>query len=112
MKIKAKRIKSRSLYKLVLFSMLIPIGLLFIFCGIVAFCGGDTVNINGKPVTGIYGLISSIAIAPFFILICASISWFSAVIGLFMFSLFRNIELEFVEGEILSPKTIADNDSI
>ncbi len=102
MKINAKKIKKGSLFKLILVSMVVPTGLFFLLCGLASVFGSETVKWNNEPVTGINGLFAAIAMYPFFVVILTAILWVGAAIGLWAYSWFKNLELEFVEGKVIS----------
>ena len=101
MKIRAKKLKKRSLFKLILVSFAVPMGLFFLLCGIASIFGVETVKWNEQPVIGIKGFLAALLMYPFFIFFFAAFSWIGAVMGLWMYSWFRKIELEFVDGETI-----------
>jgi hypothetical protein len=101
MKIKAKKLRKSSLFKLIFFSQIVPLAIFMLFCGILAFTGADTVKVNDTPVTGVGGFIAALIMYPVFLLLFSSFIWMGSAFGLWTFSWFRNIQLEFVEGEII-----------
>ena len=101
MKIRAKKLTKKSLFKLILFSSTVPIGLFFLLCGIASIFGAETVKWNGQPVIGFEGFLAALLMYPFFIFFFTAFSWVGAAMGLWMYSWFREIELEFVDGEII-----------
>lgn len=100
MKIRAKKLKKASLFKLIFVSTLIPMGLFFLLCGIAAAFGASTVTLNGASQTGWQGLLAAVIMFPFFVLIFSGLTWIFAALGLWMYSWFRDIEIEVVEGSV------------
>ncbi len=102
MKIRAKKLKKKSLFKLILASSFIPMGLFFLLCGIASVFGAETVEVNNQPLTGIKGFLAALSMYPFFVLFFSAFIWIGGALGLWMYSWFWKVELEFVDGEILS----------
>jgi hypothetical protein len=102
MRIRARKLTKGSLLKL-LFTMhclvLLPFTLL---CGIASKFGAHTVVLNNKPVTGTKGLMVSLLLGPFFCVFLTAFLWVIYAIALWVYSIFSPIELEFVDGEIIS----------
>ena len=101
MKIRAKKLKKKSLFKLILVSFSVPMGFFFLLCGIASIFGAETVKWNEQSITGIKGFVAALLMYPVFILFFTAFSWIGAAIGLWMYSWFRKIELEFVDGELI-----------
>ena len=101
MKIKSRKLRKSSLFKLIFVSQLVPMGLFFLVCGIAALLGKETVEVNGSHLTGVMGVIAAIIMYPIFLILFSSIIWVGAEFGLWTFSLFQKIELEFIDGEIV-----------
>ena len=101
MKIRGKKLKKKSLFKLIFVSTLIPMGLFCLFCGITSAFGASTVNFNGEYQTGWQGLASAIIMFPFFVFIFTCCMWVGAALGLWMFSWFREIEIELVDARVV-----------
>ena len=98
-KIRLRRIKAGSLFKLVLLSssaIFIP---MIIFFGVLAFFGAKTVTFSGEHVTGVKGLITALIMAPFFTLFFSLFAWIGAYIGIRVFGYFWPLELEYVPVE-------------
>ncbi|WP_157662702.1 hypothetical protein [Sulfuriferula sp. AH1] len=100
-----KRPTHRSWVKLVAvssFSSLLPFGL---FMGVFALFGFNTVQFNGEPLFGWIGLLGgffgSIFLAGFITIFAASFGY----LGIWLFSHFRNMELEYL------PKADSDKNS-
>ena len=101
MKIKAKKIHKKSLFKLIFVSQIVPMGMFMLICGIAALMGADTVKVNDSQVTGVAGLISAIIMYPIFLFIFSGVIWIGSSLGLWSYSWFRNIEVEFVNGHVI-----------
>jgi uncharacterized protein involved in cysteine biosynthesis len=101
MKIKGKKLKKKSLFKLIFVSMLIPMGLFFLLCGIAAVFGASTVTLNGEYRTGWQGLVAALVMFPFFIVIASCFTWVGAALGLWIYSWFKEIEIEIVDARVL-----------
>ena len=76
-------------------------GLFLLLCGIAAYFGAETVKVNNANVTGVKGLVSAIVMYPLFLILFSFFAWIGSALGLWMYSWFRKIELEFVDGEII-----------
>jgi len=99
MKIQLRRIKAGSLFKLVFIAcgtIFIP---MFVFFGILALFGAQTVTVSNEPVTGIMGLLAALIMAPIFTLLFAAFSWVGAYLGIRMFGYFKPLEIEYVPSE-------------
>jgi hypothetical protein len=95
-KICVRRIKAGSLFILVaagICSVFIP---LFIFFGILALFGFETVHVNSHPVFGIAGLIATIIMAPIFSLIFSAIVWLALYLGIFICGSFKPFTIRYV----------------
>lgn len=113
-KIRLRRIKAGSLFKLVLFSNSAIFVPLIVFFGVLAFFGAKTVALSGEHVTGLKGLITALIMAPFFTLFFSLFAWIGAYIGIRVYGYFRPLELEYVPaGEkpeaIQPPQTTTGN---
>lgn len=106
MKIRAKKLRKSSLFKLIFISSAIPFGLFFLLCGVAAVFGAETVTWYDKPVTGIKGLFVALLLYPFFIAFLSCFTWIGAAVGLWAYSWFSEIELEFVDGRIIESERI------
>lgn len=95
-RIRIRRFKAGSMFKLMLIAvgtMWIP---LFVIFGIAALFGAETVHFSNEPVTGIKGLIAALIMAPFFVGMLTLFVWAGAYIGVRIWGHFRPIELEYV----------------
>ena len=98
-KIRVRRIKAGSLFKLVtigVFSAIVP---LFIFFGVLALFGFRTVYINHRQVYGFEGLIAALIMAPIFSLIFSVLAWIALYIGIFFFGNFKPITISYVSSD-------------
>jgi len=99
MKIRLRRIKAGSLFKLVLLAsgtIFIP---MILFFGVLALFGANTVTLSGKPVTGIMGLVTAVIMAPFFTLFFAVFLWVGAYLGIRLWGFFKPLVIEYVPAE-------------
>jgi hypothetical protein len=98
-RIRLRRIKAGSLFKLIFLgtaSVFIP---MFIFFGILALFGAKTVTVSGEHVTGIMGLIAALIMAPLFTLFFSLFGWIGSYIGIRVWGYFKPITLEYVPVE-------------
>lgn len=98
-KIKIKRLKPGSLFKLIFIGYAIILIPFSILCGISSLFGMGTVTWNNQPITGIPGLIASPFIGIFLTILFSILGWIGLCIGLWIYSKFKNIELEFIPAE-------------
>ena len=98
-KIRLRRIKAGSLFKLVLISSSTIFVPMILFFGILAYFGAKTVSLSGEYVTGVTGLITALIMAPFFTVLFSLFAWVGAYIGIRIFGYFRPLELEYVPAE-------------
>ena len=101
MKIRAKKLSKGSLFKLIFIGFSVPLLPFFLLCGIASFFGANTVKVGNKPITGIMGLIVSLIMYPIFCITFSSIMWVGSALGLWIYSMFWKIELEFSDAEII-----------
>ena len=95
-KIRIRRIKAGSLFQLVAaaaFSVFVP---LFVFLGILAFFGCDTIFVNRHHVYGVAGLIAALIMAPIFSLLISVAGWFALYVGIFIWGHFTPITISYV----------------
>ncbi len=97
MKIRARRLRSGALFKLMLRGLAAPLGIFFLVCGLAALFGAETVKWNDEQVTGLAGLLAALLLWPVFTLVGAGLLWLLVAPGLWIASLFGSVELEFVE---------------
>ena len=93
---RVRRIKAGSLFTLAaagVCSVFIP---LFIFFGILALFGCETVHFNGYPVFGIAGLIAALIMAPIFSFIFSVIVWLGLYIGIRICGSFKPFTIRYV----------------
>jgi hypothetical protein len=102
MKIIAKKLTKGSLFRLIFISSFIPMGLFFLFCGLAAIGGAATVKWNNEAVTGGKGFGAALLMYPFFMGFFTVFTWIPTALGLWIYSWFKPLNLEFVEGEVLT----------
>lgn len=95
-RIRIRRLKAGSLFKLVLLSsasVWIPF---FVLCGVTALYGAKTVTFMGNSVVGVTGLVTALIMGPFFALFFAVVGWIGAYVGIRIFGYFSPITIEYV----------------
>ena len=95
-KIRLRRIKAGSLFKLVLFSSSAIFVPMIVFFGVLAFFGAKTVSISGEHVTGVIGLIAALIMAPVFTVSFSLFAWVGVYIGIRLFGYFWPLEIDYV----------------
>src|SRR5512141_25837 len=98
-KIRIRRIKAGSLFRLVAaaaFSVLVPV---FVFLGILALFGCRTVLVNHRQVYGVEGLIAALIMAPIFSTIFSVLGWMALYVGIFIWSHFKPITISYVSAD-------------
>jgi len=98
-KIRIRRIKAGSLFRLVAaaaFSVFIP---LIVFFGILAFFGFDTIFVNHRQVYGVEGLIAALIMAPIFSLFISVVGWIALYVGIFIWGHFKPITISYVSAD-------------
>ncbi|WED65254.1 hypothetical protein PXH66_00100 [Synoicihabitans lomoniglobus] len=95
-RIRLRRIKAGSLFKLVFLATSAVFCPMFLFFGILALFGAKTVTVSGSPVTGIMGLVAALIMAPLFSVIFSLFGWIGSYIGIRIWGHFKPITLEYV----------------
>jgi len=94
--ITVKRLRSGTVFKLLLIGNLaffLPLALLV---GILGMFGASTVTWNGQVMTGLPALLVSSLSGSLFALVFSVFGWISVFIGLWVYSAFRPLALEFI----------------
>lgn len=94
-----RRIKAGSVFKLVLLTTTTAFVPMILFFGVLAFFGAKTVSVSGEHVTGVEGLISSVIMAPFFVVIFSLFAWLGAYVGIRCWGYFRPLSIEYVPAQ-------------
>ncbi len=68
---------------------------MFLFFGILALFGAETVTVSGSSVTGIPGLIAALIMAPLFSVIVSLFGWVGSYFGIRIWGHFKPITLEY-----------------
>jgi len=98
-KIRIRRIKAGSLFQLVAaaaFSVIFPS---FVFFGILAFFGFNTIFVNHHQVYGVEGLIAALIMAPFFSLFISVAGWLALYVGIFIWGHFKPITISYISAD-------------
>jgi len=98
-RIRLRRIKAGSLFKLIFIAGATTLCPFILFCGVLAFFGANTITVSGAHVTGLKGLVAAIIMAPLFVLIFSLFFWIAAYVGLRVFGYFKPITIEYVPAE-------------
>jgi hypothetical protein len=101
MRIRARRLANGSLFKLIFVGASISLLPFFIFCGIASIFGANTVRLNDAPITGPVGLVAALIMYPVFALLFSCAAWLIGAFGLWIYSKFRWLEIELVDGEVM-----------
>jgi uncharacterized membrane protein YdbT with pleckstrin-like domain len=104
MRIRARRLSNSSLFKLILVGASISLLPFFILCGIASIFGANTVRVNDSPVTGPAGLVAVVILYPAFALGFSCVAWLIGAFGLWVYSKFRWLEIELVDGEVMDDR--------
>jgi len=102
MKIRARKLANGSLFKLLIIGHSATLLLFTLICSVASVFGKLTVKMNGEPVTGIVGLIAALVLYSFFCISFSAVLWVIHATGLWIYSIFWRIELEFVDAEVIS----------
>jgi apolipoprotein N-acyltransferase len=98
-KISIKRIKAGSLFKIIALSCFAITLPMFLFFGVLALFGAETVRVGENHMTGVMGLVSALIMAPFFAFFLSLFVWIGAYIGIRIVGSFRPIEVEYIPSE-------------
>ena len=101
-----KRLTAGSLFKLTLIGWMLTIVPFCALCGVLSLMGYGTVTLNNEPVTGVKGLLTSLALGPLLAFAGSCIQWLFMAGGLWVYSLFRPLTIQYV------PVTPADLDQL
>ena len=108
MRIRARKLTKVSLFKLLFIGFAIPLFPFILVCGIASLFGAHTVTVNEQPVTGVMGLAAALIMYILFCIIFPALMWAEFAIGLWVYSKFRKIEIEFVDAEVICAQPLRD----
>ena len=94
--LKIQRLRGGTLFKIIFIGnslFFIPFSVLM---GIFSFFGAETVKWNGQPLIGFAGLVASPFIGVFVTLLFSAFNWVPIFIGLWLYSKFKPIQLEYI----------------
>jgi hypothetical protein len=94
--LRIQRLRGGTLFKIIFIGnslFFIPFSVLM---GILSFFGAATIRWNEQPLTGFAGFVASPYIGVFITLLFSAFLWVSTFIGLWLYSKFRPIELEYI----------------
>jgi len=94
--IQIRRLTARTVFRIVALGMLVPIIGFTLMCGMLAYGGSQAVFFNGRAVTGLDGLLLSMALAPIFWALASVVIWLQLIVGLWFYSLIRPIEIRYL----------------
>ena len=93
--IETRKISKRSLLKLLLIGIGTTSLVFFTFIGVLAASGAGTVTFNGETYSGIQALSTAFLMWPFFAIAWSLIVWTMLVFGLWIYSKYKPIQIEF-----------------
>lgn len=94
--ITVKRLRSGTVFKLLLIGNLVFFLPLSLLAGLLGMFGASTVTWNDQILTGLPALLVSSLSGALFVLVFSVLGWISVFIGLWVYSAFRPLELEFI----------------
>ena len=94
--ITVKRLRSGSVFKLLIIGNLVFFLPLSRLAGVLSIFGASTITWNDQVVTGLPALQVSPLSGAMFALVVSALGWISVFIGLWGYSAFRPLELEFI----------------
>ena len=95
-KIVVRRLRGGTLFKLIFIGSLTFFLPFFLLMGVLALFGAPTITWNEQPLTGLPGLISSPFMGLLTALLFSAFGWVTIFIGLWIYSRFKHIELEYI----------------
>lgn len=95
--INTRGLSAGSLFKLLFFGFLIPVFIWGLGCGIAAYFGYNTVMFNDAYVHGATGFVTGLILGLVLPLILSIVNWVILVIGLWLWTRFKTIDLKFKE---------------
>jgi hypothetical protein len=95
MKISAKNISKKSLFKLLFQSIGYGLIAFCFFMGILSLFGFETISVNEQYYTGITGLLASLPLGLFMGLIFTCFMWLIGILGLWINSYFKGVTIVF-----------------
>ena len=99
MKIRAKGIKWKSLFKLFFVSLVIPIGVATVLASFQALITNE--SLNDDALTGPIGALKIVIFSPLYLVFVSFVFSIFFGFGLGLYAMFRKIEIEFVDAEII-----------
>jgi hypothetical protein len=94
--ITVKRLRSATVFKLLLIGNLVFLLPLSLLAGVLSMFGASTIIWNDQVVTGLPALLVSPLSGALFALVFSVLGWVSVFIGLWIYSAFRPLQLEFI----------------
>jgi len=91
-----KRLRSGTVFKLLLIGNLVFFLPLALLAGVLGMFGASTIIWNDQIMTGLPALLVSSLSGALFVLVFSVLGWISVFIGLWVYSAFRPLELEFI----------------
>ena len=94
--ITVKRLRSGTIFKLLMLGNLVFFLPLSLLAGVLSIFGMSTITWNDQIVTGLPALVVSPLSGALFALVISALGWISVFIGLWIYSAFRPLQLEFI----------------
>jgi hypothetical protein len=95
MKVTAQKISKGSVFKIYFIGLGGGFFILFLIFGISAMFGAEAVKWEEEPVTGIRGFVVAMLMWPFFTIMFSGFMWLISILGLWLYSLLRPINVTF-----------------
>ena len=97
--IEVKRLRGGTLFKLVFVGNAVFLTALTLLMGGLAFFGANTLQWNGEYLTGLPALLAAPFMGVFMALVFSALAWISLFCGLWLYSRFRTMRLEYIPVE-------------
>ena len=97
--IKTKRVRGTSILKLIVIGCAFGCATITTIFGILSLFGANVVQFNGQYITGVKGFLASPFIGLFAGVFLGLFTSFFVYIGSRIYSLFRNIEIEYIPAD-------------
>ncbi len=102
MELEVRKLSKATVFKIYFIGIGISAMTVTVLSGIAAIFGAETVNWNGEQVTGFSALIYGPLIGAMFTIFASLFCWVLSLFGLWVYSFFRPLSLEFIELNIES----------
>ena len=97
MKVVAHKLTKKSVFMVLLIGMGTSLMTFSLVMGVLSIFGFETIHVNGESIIGLNGLLSALLMGASSILGSVTSLWLCIVFGLWVYSHFGNLNIEFVE---------------